>query len=1043
MSRLNIVVLGVLLVCFLSVSSTKAQTATATLSGTIVDQNGEAVPGVTVTLTSAGTSLERNATSSDAGDFSFPLLPPGSYVLMAKRDGFKIVRAENIVLNVGDQRSLRVQLRVGDVSETVNITGEQPLIDVSPAVGTVIDRQFVGNIPLNGRSFQSLIGLTPGIVFTPNPNGGFNYDGQFSANGQRPTANAFMVDGVSANFGTAPNKGPGTQTAGNNPGLTAFGTTQSLASVDALQEFKVQTSSYSAEYGRQPGAQVSIITRSGANDFHWSAFDYLRNDKFDANDWFANANRQPRPPERQNDFGGTFSGPVLLPGYNGRNRTFFFFSYEGLRLLLPTFTLTNVPSASLKQSSSAGVQPILSAFPLPNGRDLGNGLAEFSASYSNPSRLNATSIRIDHNINSKMTLFGRYNQVPSETQSRHTGNLSDVNLNRIDTKTLTVGLTSNLRASLVNEFRFNYSDNFGFNSLTQTNFGGATPVPRDVLIPSQYDAVTAQGAAVFFLPGRTSSSRPLVNFVDQGITSQRQFNIIDNLSYVVGAHQLKFGVDFRRLTPKFAVNTYATEFDFDVLTDVTTSTPDFVIVQDGIPAQPTYVNFSAFGHDSWKVTRRLTVDFGLRWEVNPPPGEANGNLPLAVTQITNLSTMQLAPRGTKLWHTTYNNFAPRFGVAYQLGEKPGRETVVRGGVGVFYDTGNDFSSFQFAVFPFTGLALPGAVKLPYNPSLLAPPPIAALQPTITPPYGTLYAFDPDLKLPYTIQWNLSVEHSLGRNQALTASYVGAEGKRLLQRKQLSLSSVNPLFRTVNLTTNNATSNYQALQAQFERRLSRGLQALASYTWSHAIDDDSASYTSRAALRGNASFDIRHIFAGALTYDIPEPKALGGAAVIFRQWSIDATAHAQSALPVDPIARTFTNPDGTVINVRPDLIGGVPVYIKDPTVPGGQRINRAAFASPPTGQSGTLGRNILRGLPAWQIDMGLRRQFKLTEKLTLLFRAEAFNVFNHPNFGAIQTSLTAANFGQATNMLNRQLGSLSQLYQIGGPRSFQFALKLQY
>jgi hypothetical protein len=1020
----------------------RAQSVTATLSGTVTDANNAVVPGAHVTATNSATGLRREATTSGSGTFTIPLLPPSTYSLLVENKGFTPAEVKDVVLNVGDSVSLTIQLKIGQVGATVNVTSEASLISESPAVGTVVDRQFAANIPLNGRSFQSLITLTPGIVLTPNPNGGFNYDGQFSVNGQRPTANAFSVDGVSANFGAAPNKGPGTQTGGNNPGLTAFGTTQSLVSVDALQEFKVQTSSYSAEYGRQPGGQISIVTRSGTNEFHGSIFDYLRNDKLDANDWFANANRQPRPRERQNDFGGTFSGPIIFPGYNGRNRTFFFFSYEGLRLLLPVFTLTNVPTLNLRQTSPAGVQPILNAFPLPNGRDLGNGLAEFSASYSDPSRLNATSIRVDHSINSKETLFGRYNQAPSRSASQRAGNLSDVLTNIINTKTLTVGLTSLFTARATNELRVNYSDNFAYSNLAQTTFGGATPVTRGVLIPSQYDSATAQGAAVFFLPGRTAAL-PSVNFSDRGVTSQRQFNLIDNFSYVMGAHQFKFGVDFRRLTPDFNVNAYATEFDFDVLSDVTSARPDFTVVQASTPVKPRYRNFSAFAHDTWKPTRRLTLDFGVRWEVNPPPGEGNGNLPLAVTQITSLSTMQLAPRGTKLWRTTYNNFAPRFGMAYQLRQNPGRETVLRGGFGVFYDTGNDFSAFQFAVFPFTSLSLPGAISLPFNPSLLAPAPIAAAQSTITPPYGTLYAFDPNLKLPYTLQWNLTAEQSLGRNQAITLSYVGASGKRLLQRKQLSLGSINPSFRTVNLTTNNATSDYQALQAQFQRRLSRGLQAIASYTWSHAIDDDSASYTSRAALRGNASFDLRHSFAAAVTYDLPSPKEAIAKAVL-GHWSFDTTAHAQSALPVDPIARTFTNPaDGTVINVRPDLIGGVPVYLKDPTVPGGRRINRAAFAAPAAGQSGTLGRNILRGLPARQIDFALRRQFQLTEKLNLQFRAEAFNVFNHPNFGTIQTSLTAANFGQATNMLNRQLGGLSQLYQIGGPRSLQFALKLQY
>jgi hypothetical protein len=1029
-----------------------AQSTTATLSGTVTDANDAVVAGAHVTATNTATGLKREATTNTSGAFTIPLLPPSNYTVLVENQGFTPAEIRDVILNVNDNVALKIQLKVGQLGAMVEVKADAPLINESPAVGTVVDHQFVENIPLNGRSFQSLITLTPGVVLTPNPNGGFNYDGQFSVNGQRPTANVFTVDGVSANFGAAPNKGPGTQTSGNNPGLTAFGTTQSLVSVDALQEFKVQTSSYSAEYGRQPGGQISIVTRSGTNEFHGSVFDYLRNDKFDANDWFGNANRQPRPPERQNDFGGTFSGPVLLPrfgegghqpGYSGRNRTFFFFSYEGLRLLLPVFTLTNVPSLSLRQQAPAGVQPILNAFPLPNGRDLGNGFAEFSASYSNPSNLNATSIRIDHSINSKLTLFGRYNQAPSRSASRLTGNLSDILSNYINTKTLTVGLTAILTPRTTNELRVNYSDNAAFTNLAQTNFVGATPVARSVLIPSQYDSISAQGAAVFFLPGRTAGL-PLVNFSDRGVTSQRQFNVIDNFSYVMGAHQFKFGLDFRRLTPILNVNSYATEFDFDLLQDVLNSRPDFVVVQAGIPVKPLYTNFSAFAQDTWKPSRRLTLDFGVRWEVNPPPGEANSKLPLAVTQISSLSTMQLAPRGTKLWKTTYNNFAPRLGMSYQLRQQPGREAVIRTGFGVYYDTGNDFSAFQFAVFPFTSTVLPGPITLPFNPSLIAPLPIAAFQATITPPYGTIYAFDPNLKLPYTLQWNVAVEQSLGNSQAVTLSYVGAAGRRLLQRKQLILGTINPLFRTVNLTTNVATSDYNALQVQFQRRLSRGLQVLASYTWSHAIDDDSASYTSRLALRGNANFDLRHNFAAAVTYDIPSLKGLGAANTIFRRWSIDTTGHAQSALPVDPIARTFTNPaDGTVINVRPDLITGVPLYVDDPTAPGGRRINRAAFSVPAAGQSGTLGRNVLRGLPAWQLDFALRRQFRLTEKLTLQFRAEAFNLFNHPNFGTIQTSLTAANFGKATNMLNRQLGGLSQLYQIGGPRSLQFALKLQF
>jgi hypothetical protein len=1026
------------------------QSPTATLGGTVEDQNGAAIPGVTVTAINKGTQLTREATTNEQGSFTIPFLPPGDYSLKARAQGFAPVEFPNVVLNVGDQKALNIQLKAGDVNATVTVDSNAETIRTDGSVGTVVDRQFVANIPLNGRSFQSLITLTPGVVLTPNRL--TNADGQFSVNGQRASANTFIVDGVNANFGTRPAGGVGVYTAGNLPGLTTFGTTQSLVSVDALQEFSVQTSSYSAEFGRQPGGQVSMVTRSGGNQFHGSLFDYLRNDVFDANDWFANRAGLPRPPERQNDFGGTFSGPVLLPRfgeggrqpwYNGRNRTFFFFSYEGLRLRLPQFTLTNVPSLALRQQAPAGMQPILNAFPLPNGKDLGNGLAEFSASYSNPSALNATSIRIDHKLSNRLTLFGRYSQAPSHSNTRFVGNLSLIGSGSIKTKTLTTGLTASLTSRVVNDFRLNYSDNPSASSQTQDTLGGSLPIARSVLIPNQYDGSAAQANIALLFPGVTSVT-PTFSIFDLFVTNQRQVNLIDSVSYNVGAHQFKFGVDYRRLSPSTAANSYLLNALFFSMQSVRDSSASFALFLTTLPAKPQYLNLSAFGQDTWRVSPRLTLNLGLRWEVNPPPDEANGNLPLAVTQISNLTTMQLAPRGTRLWKTTYSNFAPRIGVAYQLMQQPGRETVLRGGFGVFYDTGNDVGSVQFTRFPFFALRTVSNLTFPLNPAQVAPPPIPVLQVSIAPPYPTLSISDPALKLPYTWQWNLAVEQSLGRAQVLTVSYVGAAGRRLLQSKEFSLAGINPSFTFIDLTTNKATSSYDALQVQFQRRLTRGLQALASYTWSHSIDEDSKSDTNRLAQRGNADFDVRHAFAAAVTYDIPSPSWLNLLNAVLSRWSIDTSIHAQSALPLDLIATSFNSPlDGTLINVRPDVISGVPLYIADPSAPGGTRINRAAFLVPPAGRSGSLGRNILRGLPVWQVDFAVRRQFRLTEKLNLQLRAEAFNLFNHPNFGAIQTNLNAANFGQATGMLNRQLGGLSALYQIGGPRSFQFALKMQF
>jgi hypothetical protein len=1032
-----------------------AQSATATLSGTLTDQSDAVVPGVTVTVLHATTGLQRRAVTTGQGGFVFPLLPPGRYSLTAELQGFATLEVPEILLNVGDAIALSLRMTIAKVGETLTVTAEPPRLSTSATVGTVVDRQFVENIPLNGRSFQSLITLTPGVALAPSTTS-TNAAGQFSVNGQRASANSFSVDGVSANFGAAPGNFANLQTSGALPGLTAFGTTQSLVSVDAMQEFRVQTSSYSAEYGRQSGGQISIVTRSGTNQLHGSAFDYLRNDVFDANDWFADRAAQPKPPERQNDFGGTFGGPVRIGGlYNGKDRTFFFFSYEGLRLRLPQFNLTNVPSLCLRGQGNclsgqspapSGMLPILNGFPLPNGKDLGNGLAEFSAGYSDPSNLDATSIRIDDMVNKKLTLFARYNKAPSESLARRANiDLSVDTSRRLDTQTITVGATSSLTPKASNELRVNYSSNGAYFVDAIDNFGGATPPPRSALIPGQYDSGSAQGTVNLNFAGRTSASIPFIQVTGNNeVSSQRQFNITDNFSYSAGSHQLKFGVDYRHLTPVAGLSSYLLIATFSSEQQAIAATAGSASVSSTIRMYPVFLNFSAYGQDTWRISRRLTLDLGVRWDVNPAPSEANGRLPVAVNEINNLATMQLAPLGTKEWKTSYNNVAPRLGVAYQVSQAPRRETVVRGGVGLFFDTGNDQSAQNFNQgFPYASSQIVANVSYPLSPTQVAPAPLS-IQAGITPPYNTFVAFDPGLRLPYTLQWNAALEQSLGISQALTISYVGAAGRRLLQFTQFNLRTINPSFTNLNLTRNTATSDYNALQAQFQRRLSRGLQALVSYTWSHALDDDSASNSFFVAQRGNAAFDIRHVFAAAATYDIPAPSNRPLARAILSHWSVDTSVRAQSALPVDLVARTQTNPaDGSLTDSRPNVNPGVPFYLDDPTLPCGRRINAAAFSIPSAGQSGNLGRNALRGCAAWQVDMALHRTLPLKNSVSLQLRAEAFNIFNHPNFGTIQTTLTAANFGQPTNMLNRQLGGISQLYQIGGPRSFQFALKILF
>jgi len=1055
----------------------KGQSATSTLRGSVVDENDAVIPAVNVAVINIARGILRQATTDQSGDFAVPLLPPGSYTVKAEREGFNTTEIRDVVLNVNDQVSVKIKLKVGRIADqTVDVVESTVAVDESPGVATVVDRQFVENLLLNGRSFQSLVALTPGTVFTKS-NNGFE-QGQFSVNGQRSNANYFTIDGVSANIAVIASLAPGQASAGSLPGLATTGGTNNLVSIDALEEFKVLTSSYAPEFGRTPGAQVSIVTRSGTNDLHGSFFEYFRNDALDANDWFANSRGLAKPPLRQNDFGFVLGGPVILPAfgeglpgsafYNGRNRTFFFLSYEGLRLRQPLVGITDVPGRLARQTAAASnsvTAPYLNAYPLPTGPDRANGFAEFATSYSNPSTLNATSIRIDHLFNARFTLFGRYNYSPSETLSRAGDGLRSLNSIRAfsnRTETLTLGATNILSANIFNELKINFSNVTGKNRSSLDTFGGAA-VPADSLL---FPSFTSGSDAFFRLSitgGRNASIQAGTNVSNR----QRQFNIVDSLSAVRGSHQLKFGVDYRLLLPVIGIRGYGQTITFGNVTNSIAALASTVQVdaQSG-PQELRYTNLSLFAQDAWKTHRRLTLTYGFRWEVNPPPIELNGNFAFAVTGEENIPTMTLAPRGTPLYQTTYNNFAPRIGVVYQLMDQPGSELIVRGGAGIFYDLGNAQTANAYgASFPFTATRRLTNTTLPLSPAQASPPAIT----TNLPVTSTIVIFDPDLKLPYSIQWNLALEKSLGAHQSLSATYLAAIGRRLLRQEALfNGASNNPVFASTSLfIRNTASSNYQGLQVQFQRRLAKGLQTLVSYTWSHSIDiasNDSSANVPAGVIdvsqdRGDSDFDVRHSSSAALTYNLPVKRAMefGG---LLKDWSLDSIFSARSATPVNAYFTTVA-PFG-IYQLRPNRRTDIPLYIEDKAEAGGRRVNPAAFVVQTPTTQGTLGRNSVRGYPFWQLDFALRRQFRLTDRFALQFKAELFNAFNHPNFGDPRfedMSLGLASggqffpnaaFGRSTSMLGRSLasggtgtGGLNPLYQVGGPRSIQLSLRAQF
>jgi hypothetical protein len=1062
----NRLLVGLALICLWTSSALFAQTESGSVTGLVRDPQGAAVVGADVVATNTETGVANQVKTGDTGAFSFPSLHPSHYKVVVKATGFKEAVLE-VDIHVQDRLSKDVTLAMGSSSETIDVSATSGEVSTSAATTTEVERNFIENMPLNGRTFQSLIALTPGNVTAKAYYSGI---GQFSINGQRTDANYFSIDGVSANIGITQGSniylaaaGAGAaQATSNNGGYN------NLVSVDALQEYKIQSSTYEAEYGRSPGAQLSILTRSGTNQWHGVLFEYLRNEVFDSRDYFARLRGLPRPAEKQNDFGGVFSGPLL------HNKLFFLFSYEGLRLRVP-FTRTDiVPTMAQRTSAIPAVQPLFNAYPLPTREDAATATGFADVTFSNPSVLNATSLRIDYAATPKLNLFIRGDYGPSNGSQRgafdfYSRSTQSSTISNVDT--ITAGATYVISSRLVDDLRVNISHAKGATVVVPTNFGGATVPPESFLFESNPNYTTKTSVFGVYLFNGTGY------YVGNDATNhQKQFNLVDSVSWLRGQHSFKFGVDYRRLTPTngyrpwdiFYVATNFENLGQGIIYDAGITTNDASILR------PVFTNTSLYAQDTWRATSRLTLTYGVRWDYDPPPTESTGHPFFTVLNLNDPANVALAPKGTPLWQANKHNFTPRLGIAYTVNNTVGKELVVRGGWGIYFGLGNQQGAQGTQGAPYArGRTLFGAdCGCPPNDTYTFPISVADAAPipyTTDPPYNLAFAFDPHLKDPRVYQWNVSAEQALGSSRAIQLAYVGNKGEDLLRRNMLTPAmGGNPDFNYLDVVTNEGYSNYNALQAQFKQRAWRGLQFLASYTWAHAIDNGSSvnlpnPYTNVYKPewdRGNSDFDVRHQFSAALTYDVPRTHGNSFVGALTSGWALDSLFRANTASPVDITTGAFAfglvwNSDAT--NQRPNIVPGQPFYLHGSQYPGGKRINPDAFAAPADlFTQGNLGRNTLRGFGAWQEDFAIRRTFKLTERFSLLFRVEAFNIFNHSNFGdpgaqsdgANHLSSTA-NFGLSTQVLSNSLGTggadggLSSLYQMGAPRSLQFALKLRF
>lgn len=999
-----------------------AQTQTALLTGRITDPSGAVVPGATVSLTNHETQVATQVTTNSAGVYTFPAVAPGPYQLQVQASGFKEEIIQRLVLHVQDRVSQDVALQIGSTTQSVTVSSETiPLNTQDASVGTVVERQQIENTPLNGRTFQGLITLAPGVATVSSASS----SGQFVVNGQRTDTSYFTVDGVSANSASAGSGSLGTNGTGAGVTQSATGGYNNVVSVDAIQEFKITTSTFAPEYGRTPGGQVSVVTRSGANVVHGDAFDYFRNTVLDANDWFLNAAGKPRGVVQQNDFGGTLGGPIK------KDKLFFFLSYEGLRLNAPQPSVKLVPTQNARTLAAGAnnngltgwMAQFLNAYPLPDNNvnpactSTATCLANYTASFPSISSLDSGSARVDYTITNKTSLFGRYSNAPSVLSTANSVTTSILNNG---TQSYTAGLTHSFTDRLINDTRYNYTHSTLLVAQVVPGFKG----DLTTIFPSGYGQAPASfltsGNAV---PGdmavqiRPPTSDGLLISPQQGNSYNYQNNVTDTLSWTRGNHGLKFGGDYRQLNPEwnqasfnwnntFAANATVQGSPANVCPTNTlpanspagggNTVPGFICGQATLSnLQHNYAQafvfhqYSFFGQDTWRISPKLTVTYGARWEINPAFGFTNGHAGFSVNQSTfnlnNFSTLALNPFGTAAYPTTWGHVSPRIGLAYEFSDSPSWGNVIRAGYGIFYDTGaqtgtllatpwntrinntgSGLPTAAFVLYPIAATsncaatAWNGSATVKQASCVSYATPVSA---NLTPPVsngGMDAIIDPNFTLPYVQQMNLTWEQKLGAPQTVIVSYVGAIGRKLLgeygfpsAQGNAAVFSLPPAGAdAINVFGNFASSSYNALQAKFQRDFVKGLALIASYTWSHSLDNASTNSTSsnqgssflvlptaaqaatgqpQALLWGSSDFDIRQNFAFSMVYNVPTPfKSNKLSRAILGGWSFDPVYHYQTAAPLDIFTGVSGAIGATSYQARPTLISGVPIYVTGTT-----------------------------------------------------------------------------------------------------------------
>ncbi len=1019
-----------------------AQFDTGTITGTVTDASGAVVSRAAITVTNTGTGIQKSFVTDQNGSFVASSLPFGNYVVRVGASGFAETKSAPIVLNVGATVNLNLAVSVAGSQESVQVTGTQTTVDTSSSMsGTTLDSNQVQNLPINGRDVSEFLEIAPGSVDST----GFF---QGSVNGMENifTGLNITLDGQSAMRGDI-------NGFLDTEGQEAARVTR--ASVDSIQEIDYSNSGYTAETGHSLGPQMNLITKSGTNDFHGSIFEYFRNDALDSLDYFETS----KQPLRLNQFGGNLSGPII------RNKVFFFVNYEGDRTHITIQRpLNHTLSAFARQRMAAtpSMAPVLAQFhPLPAACNaipappacVGNlnfpdsidptqsDMVYDPASLPNIVREDTGSVRIDYNVSEKDRIFFRYNINDSLTNYTFGLNQGQVSPQKLRTQYAKVDATHTFGPTLLNQFsiginRF-YSDT---NSNTPTPLAGFNGFFTDL------------GS----LPGPNSFNQ---------ITPFTDIEIFDNVSKTIGRHTLKFGPQIRINRNNEWLRPQQT-YDYGSISDLVNNNV-FVLQKIGYPG---FVgnrnsNWDFYVQDDWKVNSRLTLNLGLRYDYNTPwaAGANQG-------QNFDIATQAFLPSNQATYSAPKGDWAPRVGFAWDPTGKG--KTVIHAYGGLFY------SPMHFNFATTTNVPALASYNVNVFQAIFANPPFSINYPSPNPPLiaGTqnVNAFPRNPKDQVGTNWLFGIQQEVARNTVLTVNYVANNVHHMQSGVDFAGLNANPAnvftqarqysgFANENILAAGLGSNYNSLQAKLTRRAGR-LTLEANYTWSHEIDDMLnvfspgfvSPYTPKYD-RGSGDWDVRHNLTGSAVYSLPDlkgsnsfvQKALGG-------WQTSGILQTRSGLPtnITLVSGFFGNP------VRPDYVPGQPLWVQGHSWPNSS-YNINAFAIEPTYDGtpgatiGTVGRNALRGPAYFQLDFSGMKNFAITERVTMQFRADIFNIFNHPNFtnpdGGICSSVTEpfgppptcaphANFGRVGQTIADANGT-----QIGGgtARQTQFSLRFTF